>query len=199
MRRQGSQGEGRKEAYFRSDSPESVNSKGSSGYTNQRTGPACHRSPTKRSAGYKRHITAEAAAGSSPHGLRVGIEGDEEGSPTPLLFLSVRWSLDAGTRYGGLLGTGVIGKWVQKFAAGILLGSSERIDPEPSDQTSRQLVFWCSPQHLTGAESLRSLCGYWSCTPLSASAWLHLAPQPFPSHLCQMPMQSRQRLLDQRR
>ena len=77
---------GSQEACFTSDSPESVNSKGSSGYTDKQREPSRQRSRTKRSAGYIWHITARAAAGSSPHDLRVGFEGDEEGSPTPLLF-----------------------------------------------------------------------------------------------------------------
>jgi len=39
MHRQGSQGEGRREAYFRSGSPESVNSKSSNRYTAERSEP----------------------------------------------------------------------------------------------------------------------------------------------------------------
>jgi len=46
----------------------------------------CSHAHTKRSPGYKRHINAEAAAGSSPHDLRVGIKGDEGGVGSTPLF-----------------------------------------------------------------------------------------------------------------
>ena len=42
-----------------------------------------------------------------------------KGAATPLLFLSVRWCLDAGTRHGGLLRTAGVGNWDRKFAVGI--------------------------------------------------------------------------------
>jgi len=58
VRGQESQEESHEEAYFRNDSPESVNSKGSSGYTDQRRRASCHQSRTNRSPGNKRHITA---------------------------------------------------------------------------------------------------------------------------------------------
>ena len=47
-------------------------------------GPQSH---TERSPGYKQHITAEAAAGSSVHGRLVGIEGDRRGGLAPVSFL----------------------------------------------------------------------------------------------------------------
>ena len=58
---------------------------------------------------------AEATAGFIAHDLRVGVEGDEEGSPTPLLFCPSpgAWTEAAGM---GVLKTSSVGNRAQKLA-----------------------------------------------------------------------------------